>query len=344
MSIIRIIFLFFILYPSIFSAQEKFRLAYYDMGSLYDTIPNAQKEILGFTTTGKYRWNSYKYWTSIKQLKLITDSLSNPSLPSLFIISGLENESVVKDVVRKISSSKERYYYRFTEHKSSPTQTVLLYQRDQFKVLSFSSIELEEENFTAKDYNLFYTKGKLICGDTLHVLSCRQVNDNDLSKTELQYHRCYLAKVLAKKINNIFQENSDPNIVLIGDFLDPPNAKTIISCLKAKEIDAVDSKLEESKSLYNLFPSSRLTEEGTYKDHVDWYIYDQVFVSRKLFDSISLVKLAVPNGKILFSPFLLQKDIQYGGLKPFSMYNCTYFQKGSSNHLPIYVDLFVADE
>lgn len=344
MSIIRIILLFFILYPSISSAQEKIRIAYHDMESLYDTIPNAQKEILGFTTTGKYRWNSYKYWTSIKQLKLITDSLSTPSLPSLFIISGLENESVVKDVVRKISSSKERYYYRFTEHKSSPTQTVLLYQRDQFKVLSFSSIEIKEENFTAKDYNLFYAKGKLISGDTLHILSCRQVNDIKFSRSELQYQRCYLAKVLAKKINDILQEHSDPNVVLIGDFLDSPNAKTIVSCLKAKEIDAVASGLEESKSLYNLFSTSRLTEEGTYKDHADWYIYDQVFVSRKFFDSTSLVKLAIPIGKILFSPFLLQKDVLYGGLKPFSAYKRTYFQKGFSNHLPIYIDLAIFDE
>lgn len=344
MFIIRIFLLFFILFPSVSFAQENFRVAYYDMECLYDTIPNAEKESLGFMPSGKYHWNSYKYWSSIKRLKQVTDSLSNPFLPSMFIISGLENDAVVKDVVRKNSSFKERYNYRLTNHPFSKTQTALLYQLDQFKLLSFNSIDVDSESFTSTDYNLFYVKGKLISGDTLHIFSCRQVNDLAFLKDELQCQRCILAKVLAEKIERVYQNKEQANIILIGDFLDPPNAKTILSCLNAKEIEDVDSEIKGNKSLYSLFPSSRFTEEGTYKNGSDWYIYDQAFVSQKLLDPAHSIRLTSLKSGILFSPFLLQKDKIYGGLKPFGMYEKTYFQKGYSNHLPIYIDLVVLDE
>jgi predicted extracellular nuclease len=70
--------------------------------------------------------------------------------------------------------------------------------------------------------------------------------------------------------------------------------------------------------------------EGTYRYQGEWGSIDHVFVSTVLLDFVEQTY-------INDSPFLLEEDKKYGGVKPLRTYNGLHYQSGFSDHLPLVV-------
>ena len=94
--------------------------------------------------------------------------------------------------------------------------------------------------------------------------------------------RMEVAKVLKKKVDEITQNEKDPSIIIMGDFNDMPDNKSIRDVLKA-------CPLEEQCYLNNLSYEEAKANRGTYKYKGDWNMLDQIIVSKNLTDNSNYI-------------------------------------------------------
>jgi hypothetical protein len=80
-------------------------------------------------------------------------------------------------------------------------------------------------------------------------------------------------------------------------------------------------------------------DAGTIKYQHHWQVYDQVMVSRSFFEGNRSVYMERPEMRIIDFPFLLERDNQFGGDKPFRTYLGMRYHGGYSDHLPVWIDL-----
>ena len=124
----------------------------------------------------------------------------------------------------------------------------------------------------------------------------------------------------------------------MGDFNDEPDDESLR--LKLKALTNHDNPCPNL--LYNLSTAPENEKfKGTLKFQGQWNLFDQVIVSGSLLNAGHGLFL-LPDSYRIFGPsFLLTPDDRFNGYKPYRTYNGYKYQGGFSDHLPVYVDLYV---
>ena len=141
-----LIILFKILLPSSLAAQSGAQVSIlsYNVENLFDTIDDPISRDSEFTPTGKKEWNSSKYWTKIKRLNKVFLSLDS-CLPDLIALTEIENESVLKDIIRTNQFLKEYEFITYESGDRRGIQNAILYNKTKFKLL-YSSIRAPRDS------------------------------------------------------------------------------------------------------------------------------------------------------------------------------------------------------
>ena len=122
--------------------------------------------------------------------------------------------------------------------------------------------------------------------------------------------------------------------MVTGDFNDVPDSSLLLDVLGADKPDGDIS----ARKLYNLMAERK---PGTYRYHGEWSVLDQFLVSGLLLDASAGVHTHYDDAEIAAFPFLLERDMKYGGFKPFRTYIGPRYRGGYSDHLPIRVDFYL---
>ena len=77
-------------------AQQRTGFAYYDLDRLYDTIPSLFYDDTDYTPEGRLRWSGERYRAKVERAGAVIGRMAMP----LAGVYGVENEEVVKDLVR----------------------------------------------------------------------------------------------------------------------------------------------------------------------------------------------------------------------------------------------------
>lgn len=326
-----------LLFTLISYGQEKtspFRVMFYNVENLFH--PDDDKHAMDeeFTPKGKKHWSYYKYYKKISSLLKVFAITGEWQMPSLIGMAEIENKRVLKDIIFKQGMRD----YSFV-HRESPDvrgiDVALLYRRSEFKLISQKFFTL---NFTfnpkVKSREILYAKGLVRSKDTLHVFINHWPSRRSGSKTS-ERKRFVAARMLRSKVDSVYSTNPCAKILIMGDFNDEPNNKSIRQVLKAESYKHINTDLVNMAS-----PLSK-RGKGTYKYKNMWNMLDQIIVSR------SMVKLrkglyTKPNTmKIFKHPIVLEDDKTYFGQKPFRTYRGPIYHKGISDHLPVYLDLYL---
>ena len=86
--------------------------------------------------------------------------------------------------------------------------------------------------------------------------------------------------------------------------------------------------------LFNLMGNNG-KEQGTAKYAGFWHTFDQVLVSRSLFEESNGLGVQDNIAVIIDFPFLLEDDRSHLGVKPFRTFLGPSYHRGYSDHLPI---------
>lgn len=316
-------------------SDRKLRFMFYNVENAFDTINNPDKDDDEFSPDTIRRWNSYKYYRKINKIYKVTVAAGGWQPPELIALCEIENGNVIQDIITKTPLSK--YPYEFA-HKNSPDKrgidVALLYNTEKIEMLSvdFIKIKLPPEYRPTRD--ILYAKATNYQEDTLHILVNHWPSRwGGAAATEEK--RIIAAQTLRKTTDSILKYNSEPKIIITGDFNDEPGDISISEYLRALS----PQNDIQSNNLYNLSTNWQKRFRGTHKYQAHWSILDQFIVSGALlFDDDNLHTSPADAYVFEFKP-LLEKDKKHMGVKPYRTFSGYRYHGGFSDHLPILLDL-----
>lgn len=327
----NILLLLFLFLPfSIVSSQETMRIMFYNTENLFDCKHDSLKNDFDFLPEGKNHWNYYRYRNKLNNISKVITAVGEWQVPALVGLCEVENDSVIYDLTHR--SPLKNLSYRSVVTNSPDLRGIdvaLLYQRDQFRLLTFKTHRIPLDHPTR---DILHIAGQVLNGDTMDVFVCHfpsrlggEAQSNNL--------RITAAKVLKEKVDSVISTRLHPAIVIMGDFNDYPDNESLFRTLGAK------SPVNTSARLVNLmYPMLNDKDRGSHKYQSDWGVLDQIIVNRSLLDS-SRIQVKEAKANIFRSSFLLEEDRTNGGERPFRTYLGPRYVGGYSDHLPVWMDL-----
>ncbi len=324
--------------PGIVS-QNLFRVMFYNVENLFDTKDDSLKNDNDFLPDGFMHWTPWKYWEKLRNITRVITAVGGMQSPALIGLCEVENDSVIFDLTRRSPLRAQEYAYLISNSPDDRgIDVALLYQRHQFRLLESREYEIRfSERNQRPTRNILHAVGNLINGDTLDVFVCHFPSRSD-GQRETEPLRVTAAALLREKTDSLFRTREDAHILIMGDFNDHPDNKSLLQTLQAKRVTAKTDK----KGLYNLF-HHRMKERdfGSYKYQGRWEVLDQFMVSGNLLMQSNSISVDDNNAHIFKADFLLEEDTRYYGKKPFRTNLGPRYLGGFSDHLPIYMDLSI---
>ena len=321
------------MFPSLSTSKQSKKITtigFYNVENLFDTVDNPKTFDDDFTADGKKKWNYKRYKIKIKKLSSVISQLGmNRSKypPALVGLVEVENAKVVSDLVN--SSNLRKHHYGFA-HYDSPDErgidVALLYNKQVFEYLGSETFPVFLENDEGeRDYtrDILKVTGNLH-GELVHVLVNHWSSRREgAEKTEPK--RIIAAETARSIISTIRDKESDPKIILMGDFNDDPTSKSV------KEYLVADDFHNPMTSLLDRDETGTLTYDGK------WNLFDQIIFSNNFLEKEE-GKLYFKHAEVFNKEWL---KIFRGKLKgsPFRTYIGKWYQGGFSDHFPVYAFL-----
>lgn len=214
------------------SGDNHLDIVFYNVENLFDTDNDSKTEDDDFTPEGKYEWSDGRYEKKLKNLSKVFQSMDHGAGEAAIIgLAEVENKAVVEDLGNMIIPNGYDVV-----HGESPDRrgidVALLYRKDMVKKLDedFIKIEFSDRGYTSRD--ILYFKGQ-IGDDIVHVFVNHWPSRRE-GQQETEHRRLDAAKTLKKRIDKIKSDDKNAQFILLGDFNDYPDNKSLTNVLNAK--------------------------------------------------------------------------------------------------------------
>ena len=315
------------------SAQEPFRVMFYNVENLFDTKDDSLKNDEEFLPDAPKKWTYHRYKEKLNRIAKVIIASGDLHVPDLVGLSEVENDTCMRDLVKYSPLREAGYRYVMTD---SPDQrgidVALLYQRGTFKLLNKEEISIPHEKLgRSPTRNILYVSGQVLSGDTLDVFVCHMPSRAG-GEAKSEPYRMATCMVLKAAVDVVMSARMNPHVLIMGDFNDYPHNQSLTRYLGASK----PKKKTEPRALYNLMYGKK---GGTNRYRGEWGILDQIIVSGSVLDPSNTIRTTPEQAQIVRHPFLLEEDDKYGGDIPSRTYIGARYHGGYSDHLPVCVDL-----
>jgi hypothetical protein len=311
-----------------------FRIAFYNVENLFDTIDDPMKDDASFLPSAQVAWTSERYWNKIDRIAEVIAGLSSPEVPALFGLAEIENDVVLTNLIHSDKISNFNYQIiHFESPDERGIDNALIYRPDKFRPLFQSAFPVDLSAFEDHTRDILYVKGIPLNStkDTLHIFINHWPSRSE-GKEQSEPKRIGAGKKLKSLTDSLLSINLATIIFVMGDFNDEPADTSVIDVLNARPL----SDPIRPDQLYNLMYESYLAGKGTLY-WKDWDLFDQIIVSGYLLSKRNGMVLYSREGQIFSPEWLMFKDKE-GNLKPNRTAGKEYYG-GYSDHLPVYIDL-----
>jgi predicted extracellular nuclease len=311
------------------STANVLTIAFYNIENLFDPFDNTTADDNDFLPFSKKRWTTKRYTNKLNKIGHAISQIGPENLntaPALVGLAEVENKKVLTDLIRVKPLEKENYGFI---HYDSPDErgidVALLYKKEAFKLNHSESFPVYlEDDLGQRDYtrDILLVEGELK-NETLNIIVNHWSSRREGEK-ETEHKRLAAATVVNSIIQDIKSNNDDAKIIVMGDFNDNPENKSI--------------KLMEAKSqLYNPFKTVWSRDAGSLSHNFEWHLFDQILCSTNFLNSEKSA-LVYNNAAVFDDRFLTQYDGKYKG-QPFRTYVGKHYKGGYSDHFPVYMEL-----
>ncbi|MXV37311.1 endonuclease [Flavobacteriaceae bacterium Ap0902] len=308
-------------------------IAFYNCENLFDPFNDPAKLDREFTPSGYRKWTLERYENKINKLAMTISKIGEEEtnhLPALIGLSEVENGSVLKDLINTPYLKEVNYdFVHYDSYDERGIDVALLYNQDLFHVIHSEPIHppmLDHGSGRDLTRDVLYVKGELLNKEihlfVLHLPSQRDEKFNDLKRDAI-------TTKLREKINHIFQDETEPAIMVMGDFNASPDSKSLKRNLLTQKNRWFDSKT----NLYNPMELFGMQNKFTNMHGKHKLLFDQMLFSYKFLkveNKPSLYKAEV------FNPHFLQEWSRKRKGQPFRTYAGRKYLGGYSDHFPIY--------
>ena len=319
------------------SPSGVFRIVFYNVENLFDTINEPGKNDDAFTPSGDRRWNSYRLDNKLNNLYKALAAAGEWELPSIIGLCEVENSYVLEMLISKTGLRDSGYdIIHRNSADSRGIDVAVLYRTDDFIVLDtlFKVIRFPFDSL-ATTRDILYIKGIAGVSDTVHFF-INHWTSRWGGQAATEPYRNYTAYVLRTLADSVFNVNPRASIVIMGDFNDEPEDLSLKKYLDA----GFDYDHPFPGELYNLSYGKKGQGRGTLKFQGEWFLFDQFIVSGSLLDGGEGLRTCPQSAKIFSAGFLMVPDNTWFGYKPFRTYEGFRHTGGFSDHLPVVLDLW----
>lgn len=328
-------------------AQKPYKVVFYNLENLFDTINDPEKLDDEFTPEGPKKWNSAKYNKKLGNIEKVLaditavgmgDKLTVADYPVVIGVSEIENRSVLEDLVsmRKLAPAR----YRICHYDSPDRRGVdvaFVYRADVFQLEGSAAIPYTIEgrpDFRTRD---IVTMWGTIEGEPFYFMVAHWPSRLG-GKEQSSPLRERAAEIMRDAADSVRRLNPATKVVMMGDMNDDATDKSLVETLGATG----DIKNIPAGGYYNPYVNLLKSGYGTLAYQDAWNLFDNIVVSENLATG-STGKLKLQRGEnkkfygnIFRRPYLLQKEGQYKGY-PLRTFVGNNFQGGYSDHFPVFI-------
>jgi len=319
-------------------SKSSYRVMFYNVENLFDTMDDPEKNDNEFTPEGSRYWSEYRYKQKLSNIYKVIVAVGEWDLPILVGLSEVENRKVLEDLLNFTPLYKTDYkIIHYESPDARGIDVALLYRSELFKPINHKPVRVVWPASIGKGTtrDILYVSGTTQEGDTLHIF-VNHWPSRWGGQMETEEKRMFVAKLLKTQTDSIFKLNSFANIIIMGDLNDYPTDRSLLESLKT------NTSFEKIKSdkLYNLsYYLQEVKKLGTHKYDGQWGILDQIIVSGTLLDTTRNIYTTPDNAHVFSPDFMLEPDEKYTGKRVNRTYIGYKYHGGYSDHLPTYVDL-----
>lgn len=304
--------------------KDSIQILFYNVENLFDVSDDPLTEDDEYTPQGLRGWNQFRYNKKLNRISQSIISFADYKFPEIIGLCEIENKKVVVDLINETVLKQAPYKI---VHKDSPDSrgidVGLIYDSTMITPLfsEFLPVRFMDGEFSR---DILYLKVK-IESDSMH-LFVNHWPSRYTGARNSDDRRMEAAHVLFQKCDSIIRNGLNSKIIIMGDFNDEPNDKSI------SVITENNFGQNEDRVMHNLMAEIS-NVKGTIKYNGVWSVFDQFIVSKSLLNNNGLN--ITDNAIIASNRFLFQDDVKNLGNMPFRTYNGFRYIGGYSDHLPV---------
>lgn len=310
------------------SSDDELTLAFYNVENLFDTENDPATADDEFTPGGEKEWTQERYQDKLNKLAQVLSSLDK-ELPEVVGLCEVENLKVLKDLFSTGILASGDYEII---HQDSPDgrgiDCALIYRKSSIR---FENVDFFTANLPAGDRpntrDIVYGLG-IKGNDSLHVFVNHWPSRGG-GQAETEPNRLTMAYLLKSKLDSLREINPEAKIVLMGDFNDHPNDKSVREILQASG--------KSDWPMYNFMEVMHKNGKGSYNYKGEWGALDQFICSRAVLNSSHGFSASENSARIYKEDYLLYTAPD-GNSSPNRTYGKNYYG-GYSDHLPVVLQL-----
>ena len=297
-----------------------FTLVELNCENLFDYSHDEGKNDHEYLPASVRKWDSQRYWRKIDNIaqELIScgGEGSSWTLPDMVVLTEVENDSVMHDLLHRSPLRNAGYEYVMTASDDERgIDVALVWSPFSFRMLRHWPLRVEPPPGRHATRDILYACGITGNADTLHVLVVHAPSRVDGERATRPY-RMRVAQRIGQAIDSI-RLASTGHIIVAGDFNDYATDSALTYLCQKMRLTNISSQSKGHQGA-----------RGTYKHQGRWRSIDHILVSD------SLLPMLI-DCRIHDAAFLLEEDEKYGGVQPRRTYVGRRYQRGYSDHLPI---------
>jgi len=311
------------------NTTETYTIAFYNIENLFDIENDPLTNDDDFLPTSAKRWTSKRYQKKLVKLGTVISQIGEENSqvsPAIIGLAEVENKKVLSDLVNSKNLIHQNYsYVHYDSADERGIDVALLYKSDVFKVENSETFSVYLQNEKGEqDYtrDILLVQGKLN-NESINVIVNHWSSRREGEK-ETEFKRIAGANVVNSIIKMLKKENPNAKSIVMGDFNDNPNNKSLLL-------------LEKESDLYNPFKTVWSRDNGSLNYNFQWNLFDQILFSTNFLDTNNS-NLAFSDAQVFNSKFLTQYHGKYKG-QPFRTYVGKKYKGGYSDHFPVFLQL-----
>ncbi len=312
-----LILVFFLFCFNSISGQDYLSFMAYNCENLFDIEHDYGKKDYDFLPDGDYHWTRGRMYSKLKGIAKVIVAVDQERPVDLVGLCEVENDSVVTFLTERTVLHRLGYKYLMTNSNDERgIDVALLYSPYTFHPIASSEC-IRTYNIDKPTRDILHVCGTINSGDTVDVYVCHlpsMIGGKDALTSSMK-----VAKVFRSNIDSIMNVRVCPNIIVMGDFNADCNSSVVRCICGDNLIDLMSNR-----------------KDGTYKYHGQWSSIDHILVSKSFFNDSSRLRTSFDDSGIYSAPFLLEEDKSFGGMKPKRTFLWRKYNKGFSDHLPVY--------
>ncbi|MBI1305611.1 MAG: endonuclease/exonuclease/phosphatase family protein [Bacteroidetes bacterium] len=302
---------------------------FYNVENLFDTLDDPETADEEFLPDADKHWDTQKYNSKISHLSKVISGLCNGTAPDFLGLCEIENKTVIEDLIA--SGELQSTPYKIIHFESIDPRGIdvgAIYNSEKFTMIDGGTRRVDLYSMDDVTRDILWARMHPKEGSDIYFI-VNHWPSRWGGQLESEPKRVRAAETLKKLVQDIQAEDSNAAMIILGDFNDEPNNKSI------REVLGSDSVSPTSNS--QLFNATALLMNrglGSYCYRGDWNMLDQIIMTRSLLDHKDWDYAA--NSATIYGPdWMRQHGNDYEGY-PLRTFGGKTYLDGFSDHFPVY--------